>query len=296
MDLYKILEEYSLNLMTESNLSKATVSSYISDVRIFFRNIDKPVLEVTTKDIIKYLADLRIIVDKQMLPSSISRKRSSLFSFYTYLEDSGYTTLVDFDKIPAIQHTYHLPDILSVDEMLDLLDKYPTDTPPKVRNKFILETLYNTGIRISELINLTTHSVFRDDKLLKVIGKGNKQRFLPLSDYMMELYEYYLSECREKFVMGKLNDYLFLTRFGKKFSRMGMWKIIHKAVVERGITKDITPHTFRHCFATHLLEGGVNLRIIQELLGHCSVKTTQIYTNIDIRFIMEEHRRCHPRN
>jgi len=293
MDLNKILDDYSFNLQTESGLSQNTVSSYISDISIFFRNIDKPVLDITTQDIVDFLSDLREI---DRAPSSISRKRSALLSFYTYLENSGYAIKVNFEKIDPVHHVYHLPDILSVDEMLDLLDNYPTETPQDIRNKTILETLYSTGIRISELVNLTTHSIFRDDKLLKVIGKGNKQRFLPLSDYMMDLYENYFISCRENYIQSKYSDYLFLTRFGKKFTRMGMWKLIHQAVVERGIEKKITPHTFRHSFATHLLEGGVNLRIIQELLGHSSVKTTQIYTNTDLSFIIEEHRRCHPRN
>jgi len=292
MDLTNILSNYSYTLLTENGHSQNTVSSYTSDIRHFLGSVDKNYLDITTKDVVTYLSDLN---DIGLAPSSCSRKRSALFSFYGYLENSGEPVKVEFEKVPPIHHSYHLPDILSVDEMLGLLDNYPMQTPQELRNKTILEMLYSTGVRISELINLTTHSVFRDDKLLKVIGKGNKQRFLPLSDFMMELLENYLINSREHYVKNRYCDNLFLTRFGKRFSRMGMWKVIHFAVKERGIEKEITPHTFRHSFATHLLEGGVNLRIIQELLGHSSVRTTQIYTNVDIHYLIEEHRRCHPR-
>jgi len=293
MNLTDILSNYSYTLLTEGGFSDNTISSYTSDIRQFLGTVDKDYLDITTNDVITYLSDLR---DIGLATSSTSRKRSSIFSFYNYLESSGEATKVEFEKIPAIHHNYHLPDILTIDEMLGLLDAYPMTTAQELRNKTILEMLYSTGVRISELINLTTHSIFRDDKLLKVIGKGNKQRFLPLSDFMMELLDNYIINSRESYVKGRYCDNLFLTRFGKRFSRMGMWKVIHFAVKERGITKAITPHTFRHAFATHLLEGGVNLRIIQELLGHSSVKTTQIYTNVDIHFLIEEHRRCHPRN
>jgi integrase/recombinase XerD len=145
------------------------------------------------------------------------------------------------------------------------------------------------------LINLTTHSIYHDDKLISVIGKGNKQRFLPISDYLLEVIEYYLKNSRSFFLVKKSPDFLFLNKMGKKFSRMGMWKLVHRAALEHGIAIKITPHTFRHTFATHLLEGGVNLRIIQELLGHSSLRTTQIYTNMDLRFVIENHRNYHPK-
>ena len=176
------------------------------------------------------------------------------------------------------------------------LDNLPIDSYLQFRNKVIIELLYNTGIRVSELINLTTHSIFKEDQLLKVVGKGDKQRFLPLSPYMFNLLNEYIYSCRTQFKCKKNCDTLFLNKIGAKFSRMGMWKIIHQAVIEGGISIPVSPHTFRHNFATHLLEGGVNLKVIKELLGHSSIKTTQVYMNTDVNFMIENHRVYHRRN
>ena len=287
------LRMYKLSLLSEDGFSINTINSYIYDINLFFEYFQKDILEITTDDIIKYLSELNKF---GIAPSSRSRKRSSLLSFYKYLENHDYSQKVDFEKIPTIKYDYQFPDVLSTDEMINLLDNFPMDSPQDIRTKTILETLYSTGIRISELINLNFHSIYYEEKLMLIKGKGNKHRFLPLSDYMIELLEYYTQKSRIFFVKNKSDDTIFLNKFGKKFSRMGMWKSIHVALLQQGIYTKVTPHTFRHSFATHLLEGGVNLRIIQELLGHTSINTTQIYTHMDWKYILDEHVRCHPRN
>jgi integrase/recombinase XerD len=301
-----ILLQYNYFLMSESGSSKNTVDCYISDVRLFALDREKSLLDITTTDVIEYLADLYILA---FTSATISRKRSSLISFFTFLEENNLNLKVDFEKVPPVSHTYHLPGIISVEEILTFLDSYPTNNPyyrknkseetyhrMYQRNKTMLEMLYNTGIRISELTNLTTHDYFKTEKLLKVTGKGNKQRFLPLSKFMIKLIDDYLKNCRPYFINQKqINDTMFMNKFGKKFSRQGAWEIVHAAARDAGITGEFSPHSFRHAFATHLLEGGVNLRIIQELLGHTSIKTTQIYTNTDLEFVIENHRQYHPR-
>jgi integrase/recombinase XerD len=299
--LQDILEKYRFFLLTECSLSENTISSYISDIRLFFLDRSDDYQSVTTTDIIEYLASLYHI---ELEPVTISRKRSSIISFYRFLDDHDYLVKVDFEKIPSIKINYQLPEIISAQEIIDLLDSQSTETKSDIRNKLVLEVLYSTGIRISELINLTTHSIFPEEKLLKVIGKGNKQRFLPLSDYLYELLIDYIKYTRPQFLLSTNpsttkkktpSDILFHNRSGGKFSRVGLWKIIKNVIKVAGITKPVSPHTFRHAFASHLLEGGVNLRIIQELLGHSSLNTTQIYAHADIRYIVENHRMHHPR-
>ncbi|MCK9328263.1 MAG: tyrosine-type recombinase/integrase [Candidatus Cloacimonetes bacterium] len=297
MDNRVLFQKYRFNLLSENGLSQNTVDSYINDLNLFFSTYPMDAEKITNKEIINYLSSL---YELGLAPSSISRKRSALQSFFSYLDQNIFNEnlSIDFDKIPSVRYEYHIPEVLSKEEIIDFLDKLPTETIFEIRNKIILELLYSTGLRISELIDLSIHSIHKQDKLLLVCGKGNKQRYVPLSDYILDLLQMYLNTVRlELKVANKTNqDALFLNKFGKKFSRMGLWKMIHKALLEYGISKMITPHTFRHCFATHLVEAGVNLRIIQELLGHTSISTTQIYTNIDIRYLIENHRINHPKN
>ena len=288
--LFGTLLQYKYNKMSEAGLSLNTINSYLSDINQFLKDVEKDYRVVSNPDIITYLANLYQI---GLAPASIARKRSALNSFFDYLAETEINTSVNFEKIPSIHIEYSLPDVLSANEIIDFLDKLPVEKPTQYRNKVIIEMLYGTGIRVSELINLTTHSISREEMMLKVVGKGNKERFLPLYPTLFKLLEGYVFACRPLYI-NKKNDWLFLNKAGEKFSRMGLWKIIHKAVIEAGITIPVSPHTFRHTFATHLLEGGLNLRIIQELLGHSSLKTTQVYTTADLTFLIENHKTYHP--
>lgn len=297
MRLKLYFDKYKYNLMSEGGLASNTISSYINDLRLFFGEVDKDPEKVENKDIISYLSDL---YEVGLAPGSISRKRSALQSFFNFLNENIFneTLPIDFAKIPSVKFQYNLPDIISKEEIISFLDSFPEDNEQNFRNKVILELLYSCGIRISELIDLSTHSIFYDEMSIKVIGKGRKQRFLPLSDYMLKLLKRYVLECRPYFKekSSKNTDVLFLNKTGTGFSRMGLWKMIHKAAFIYGISKHFSPHTFRHCFATHLVEAGVNLRIVQELLGHASISTTQIYTNTDIKYLIENHRVAHPKS
>ena len=179
--------------------------------------------------------------------------------------------------------------------MLGFLDGLPRETTLQKRNQAMLELLYCTGLRISELLGLTTHDLNFSESVILVRGKGSKQRFVPFVDSVGTLLENYLAQTRPALLQLKQTDVLFLNSRGAKLSRMGFWKILRQAALDAGIKQEITPHTFRHSFATHLLEGGVNLRIVQVLLGHSSLNTTQIYTHVDTRYLIETHRMYHPR-
>jgi len=175
------------------------------------------------------------------------------------------------------------------------LNSLPVKTPLEIRNKLMMELLYATGMRISELLSLSVHDLNLTERVILVHGKGSKQRYVPYVDTLDELFEKYLKLSRPILLKLKQSEILFLNNRGDKMSRMGFWKILKKAALKANIKKEITPHTFRHSFATHLLEGGVNLRIVQALLGHSSIDTTQIYTHIDMKRLVETYKEYHPR-
>ena len=251
-----------------------------------------PISEYTAQDVTNYLTDLKNI---GLVNTSIARKRVALKQFFNFLEDNEENIQVDFDQVPKIKIGQYLPDYLDVETMLKLLDGLPTSTPLEKRNKVMLELLYATGMRVSELLNLTIHNINFSEQVILIKGKGSKQRFVPFVDSVALLLNEYLNEVRPILLKFEHTDILFLNNRGQKLSRMGFWKILHKITQEAGLKQEVTPHTFRHSFATHLLEAGVNLRIVQALLGHSSLNTTQIYTHIDTRYLIETHRLYHPR-
>lgn len=269
-----------------------SVESYKRDILDFLLWKTRQICSYTAQDLTAYLADL---VGIGLVNTSVARKRVALKQFFSFLADNDIATNVDFDQVPKIKLSQHLPDFLAVEAMLGLLDGLPTATTLEKRNQVMLELLYCTGMRISELLNLSTHDINFGDQVILVRGKGSKQRFVPFVDSVAELLHEYQNQVRPVLLKFNQSDTLFLNNRGGKLSRMGFWKILRKITLEAGIKQDITPHTFRHSFATHLLEGGVNLRIVQVLLGHSSLNTTQIYTHVDTRYLIETHRMYHPR-
>ena len=189
-----------------------------------------------------------------------------------------------------------LPTVLDIEEMKKLLSKPTEENPLSLRDKAILEFLYATGVRISELINIKRKNFMPEVELVRVIGKGQKERIIPIGKEAVRSVEKYLQESRPQLAKRDSEDVLFLNRRGGSFSRMGLWKILRKYVIQAGIKKKVTPHTIRHSFATHLLEGGADLRAVQEMLGHADISTTQIYTHLDREYLKQEHRDHHPRS
>ena len=214
--------------------------------------------------------------------------------FYAWLVDSGLLAKSPFGSLSAPKIQRYHPPYLSVREIEALLDSIDTTAPPGLRDRAIIELLYGSGLRISEAINLQVREIEFDAGFIRVLGKGEKERLVPLGRPSVLAIESYLDK-RPKPASTTDAKYLFLSRFGKRYSRPGFWKLIHKRFVAAGITKQVTPHTLRHSFATHMLEGGADLRVVQEMLGHADISTTQIYTSIDRDYLIAEHKRYHPR-
>ncbi|MCP4633607.1 MAG: tyrosine recombinase, partial [candidate division Zixibacteria bacterium] len=224
-----------------------------------------------------------------------ARKISSLRNFYKYLFENNLVKSNPFEyaRVPKIMR-YH-PDYLSVAEVTSILDQPKPEDRNGIRDRAILELIYGTGIRISELINLKISSIYEEIGFIKIIGKGNRERLVPYGSYASQAVEKYMVAEREKIRSEIDGDILFLSNRKKKFSRVGLWKLIKKYARKAVISKEVTPHTFRHSFATHLIEGGADLRTVQELLGHVSISTTQIYTQVDREYLLSVHREFHPR-
>jgi integrase/recombinase XerD len=290
--LISTLNSFLYYLKVEKGMAKNSVESYRMDLEDFLKNNPQPIAKYTAKDIVSYFVTLQSI---GLVNTSLARKRVAIKQFFTYLSKQDIDTNVDFELVPKIKVGKHLPDFMTVDEIFKLLDSLPLENPLQIRNKAMMELLYATGLRISELLGLTLHDIIASDKVILVRGKGSKQRYVPVLDNVLELVLTYTANVRPILLKYKKNDYLFLNNLGNKMSRMGFWKILQQAVLNAGLKKDITPHTFRHSFATHLLEAGVNLRIVQTLLGHSSLNTTQIYTHVDTKYLVETHRLYHPR-
>ena len=286
------LNSFRYHLKVEKGLSDNSVSSYFSDIKDFLEYTNQRIEDITVRFVIDYFVSLQQI---GLTNSSLARKRSSLKSFIRFLEEEEVALKLDFSEIPPIKYSQKLPDVLSLKEMLKFLDSIPVATALESRNKAMLELMYASGLRISEVIELTIHDVIWEEALVRVMGKGSKQRIVPIAEESLAFLKKYYQIDRQRILKEKQTAVLFLNRFGNKLSRMGIWKMIDKQTKLAGIKKHVSPHTFRHSFATHLLEAGANLRVVQMLLGHSSINTTQIYTNIDNRFIIKEHKLYHPR-
>lgn len=291
-NLSSLLSSFLYHLKVERGMAENSIIAYEGDLKDFIGFIEKEVNTYTADDIVLYLHTLQ---EMGLSNTSIARRRVALNQFFGFLDANDYELSIDFDLVPQIKIGEHLPDCLSVETMKMLLDSLPQTNSLEVRNKLMMELLYASGMRISELLGLTVHDIFREKRVILVRGKGSKQRYVPYFAQLDSLIDTYLGLHRPVLQKFKQTDFVFLNRFGNKLSRMGFWKILRQAAICAKIKQEITPHTFRHSFATHLLEAGVNLRIVQELLGHSSINTTQIYTHVDTRWLIETHRQYHPR-
>lgn len=269
-----------------------SIEAYERDISDFLVFDPKSAEDYLPDDLVAYLLALQQL---GLQNTSMARKRVAIKQFFEYLLMNDLPIKLDFDLVPSIKIDSYLPDTISVEEMKQLLDSLPMDDSLSFRNKVMMEMLYATGMRVSELLGLTIHDLFFKQTMILVRGKGSKQRYVPYLKSLNPLLNTYLNLHRNVLLKEKQTDILFLNRFGGKLSRMGFWKILRQACIRAGIKRDVSPHTFRHSFATHLLEAGVGLRIVQSLLGHSSINTTQIYTHVDTRWLIETHRLYHPR-
>ncbi len=286
------IQDYLQYLKLERGLSVNTLASYRRDLAEFFLfSKVKETTSVKPADVNRYLTELNKAGRK---PTTISRKISSLRQFFKYLLDNGVVKEDPTGAFAAPKIVRYHPHYLSAAEIEKILSAIDTATQKGKRDRAIIELLYGSGLRISELINLKISDIEFEAGFIRVIGKGDKERLVPLGEYAKSAIEDYLNSRDEKKAASRSN-YLFISKIGDKFSRVSLWKIVRKAVLSAGISRKVTPHTFRHSFATHMLEGGADLRIVQEMLGHADISTTQIYTTIDRDYIIAEHKKYHPR-
>jgi integrase/recombinase XerD len=288
---------YLSYLRIERGLSDNSLDAYKRDLEKFSSFLvlhEKTINSAKTPDLQQFI---KALFDVGLERSSIARIISAVRGFYKYLLSER---ILDFDPTESLElktPRRSLPEVLTINEIEAILSKPDSSSRKGMRDKAILEFLYATGARVSELTELTTQQLFLKDGFVRLFGKGKKERLVPIGKVAIKSLDLYLDKVRSVFIKsGKMTDAIFLNQErGTALSRMAIWNIIQEYTKAAGIEKQITPHTFRHSFATHLLEGGADLRIVQELLGHADISTTEIYTHIDRSYLIEVHRKFHPR-
>lgn len=290
------VNEFIQYLEIERGLAHNTLESYGRDLRQYHNYLNNSEMELLTHSsrdaILQYLANLQ---QKGRSVSTISRNLAAIKSFYQYLVREHY---LDQDPAAALESPKlekKLPKILTIAEVEELLKQPNCSMPAGLRDKAMLELLYATGIRVSELISLDISDVNLDMGYIKCFGKGSKERIVPLGSIATKCVQNYLLKGRPKIVRNYEEPAIFVNHHGDRLTRQGFWKIIKKYAHEAEISKDITPHTMRHSFATHLLENGADLRSVQEMLGHADISTTQIYTHVTKNRLKEVYDKAHPR-
>lgn len=283
------LENYRNYLKYERAYSDNTVGAYMNDLNKYEEFLKKDILESDTEDLEKYLKYI-----KNLESTTVAHKITSIKSYFNYNIKRGIVSVNPADKVSRPKLTKHLPEYLTEEEVGKLLD-VEVKSPYDYRNKTILELLYSSGIRISELVNIKTPNYDSEECLIRIMGKGSKERIVPLGDYAINIMNDYMNNYRP-LINKKHTDYVFVNNRGDKISRQFIFKVIKKEALKKGIKKDISPHTLRHTFATHLLKNGADLRIIQELLGHENIGTTQIYTHVTNNKLKSDYETYFPKD
>jgi len=285
------ISNYLSYLELSLNYSNNTIVSYDSDLSKLCSYFDnKDLLKLSINDLEKYISTLA-----ECSPATVSRNISAIKGFYGYLIKSGAIKINPAEMLKEPKLGVHLPTYLTVDEVNALLD-IDVENNFDYRNKAILELMYATGLRISEVVDLEFKNIDFDDCIVRVMGKGSKERIVPINEYALETLQDYINIARPEMLIKGENNYLFINNHGNKMTRQAIFKMIKKECEVKGITKNISPHTLRHTFATHLLENGADLRVIQELLGHSDISTTQIYTHISNEKLKHDYEEYFPRN
>lgn len=291
-----IIEGFQDYLTLELGSSSLTVEAYTRDLirmAVFCKSngVDQAV-GITSQVLKSYLYNLK---DLGLSPASISRNVSAIRTYFKFLNTESHLASDPSERLETPRKWRTLPEVLTVPEVVRLLDAPPLTERFVFRDRAMLEVAYGAGLRVSEWISLEIKDVLFDERLLRVYGKGSKERLVPIGRKAMGDIAIYLRELRPGLERGKGRGILFLNSRGEPLTRMGAWKILKKYVEMAGIEKQVSPHTLRHSFATHLLEGGADLRAVQEMLGHADISTTQIYTHVDREYLRDVHRQFHPR-
>ena len=285
----KLLSDYIIELKTIKQRDKdTTVNSYSEDIYKYLEYMESKnissALDISYNNLLDYL---KYLDDNKYEVSSVARKIVSIKAFHKYLSEN-YNVVDISTKINTPRFYRKLPNILTIEEVDNLLD-IKLDTPFDYRNKAMLELMYSSGLRVSELINLDLSDIDLNNNYVRCFGKGSKERIVPIGEYSSKYLSIYINEYRDSMKKGYYTEKIFLNNHGKEMTRQGFFKIIKKIAKDKDINKNITPHMLRHSFATHLLNNGADLRTIQEMLGHSSISTTQIYTNVTNDILKENY-------
>ncbi len=292
------LDAFSSYLLLEKGLSKASIDAYINDVKKLFsffdlQNIKKPIAAITLEDLQQLMAYLN---DLGLTTSSQARIISGLKAYFEFLSIEDLVEDDPTQLLSAPKLGKYLPSFLTHQEVEKIMAQIDHSKPEGIRNRAMIETLYACGLRVSELVNLRMSYMYLDAQYIRVIGKGNKERIIPIGETAIKHIRFYISNRNQMSNIKKeAEDICFLNRRGNKLSRNMVFMIIKDLVRQTDIQKNVSPHTFRHTFATHLIEGGANLRVVQDLLGHKSIITTEIYTHLDMGYLRETIQMFHPR-
>jgi integrase/recombinase XerD len=290
-----LLDSFLSFLQLEKGLSENTIKSYRLDLNRYISFIiqkGKNFDSVTEPFLDQYAAEL---LDGGLVAASVNRNFSAIKSFHKHLVAENISKIDPTENIDSLKIPKHLPEVLTVEELDLLLEQPDTSTPQGYRDKTIIETMYATGLRVSELVDLKFNNLFFEMDIIRVIGKGSKERVVPIGKSAISYIESYTKNVRPTLIAKGSSDALFLNRRGKKLTRSFIWNMLKKYTAMAKIEKNVHPHTLRHSFATHLVEGGADLRAVQEMLGHSNIATTQIYTHLDRDYLKEIHKSFHPR-
>lgn len=293
------IQEFKRYITLEKGLSENTTAAYVADLMkcadFFHHNHHIVSFRNVTPDHIRQF--FSVLDDLGIATSTRARYLSTLRNFFSFLQSEGMIEKNPAELFDLPKTRRALPQVLSVEEVENLLEQPDTKTPFGIRDRAILETLYGCGLRVSEICNLCQRDIEENAQLLRIVGKGNRERLVPIGSIALEWIRKYQTEVRPLLLRtaSLSGDILFLNKFGKKLSRVFIWNMVKKYAAMAEIDADISPHTLRHSFATHLLEGGADLRAVQEMLGHSSISTTQIYTHLDSTYLYEVHQTFHPR-
>jgi len=296
MEATKMLKDFLNYLLIDLGLSENTIKSYEFDLQsffAFFNTQQRSIKEIIKSDLQHYLAHL---YDRQLATTTVSRHLSTIRAFYGYLLIEGLVKTNPCELLESPKLPKNLPTVLNLEEVTRLLDSFTNDSANDMRNKAMVELLYASGMRVSELLNLNLEDLYLEMGFVRPLGKGNKERIIPIGEVAVDALNIYLNSARWKLSKeGHRTEALFLNRLGGRMSRQGFWKILKAQARSAGIKKEISPHKLRHSFATHLIENGADLRIVQELLGHADISTTQIYTHISRSHLQKVIDDAHPR-
>jgi integrase/recombinase XerD len=295
MELNHLVDQYLNYLLVEKGLSKTTIEAYSLDLTRFIEFLNKKIKtisDITPDLILKHLIALR---NAKLAAKSRARHLVAIRGFFKFLLREQIIKTDPVKHIDLPRFGLHLPHVISLEEITHLINIPDLNKPAGVRNAAMLELLYAAGLRVSELVNLKINDVNTEACFVRVLGKGAKERIVPIGLYAKEKIEFYIETARHHLLKNLSSRYLFVARAGRPMTRQGFWKIIKQYAKLAGIKNQIAPHSLRHSFATHLLEGGADLRSVQVMLGHVDISTTQIYTHVSREHLKNMHKKFHPR-